>query len=99
MLPNLLEDLPLALRHNMWLLNDSAPAHISRRVCRFLNTHFPRRWVGRNGPIRWPARSPDLNPLDLYFWGHMKTLIYAQHANDEELTRRILDAANVIRAP
>ena len=28
-----------------------------------VSTAFPGRWIGRGGPVPWPARSPDLNPL------------------------------------
>lgn len=28
------------------------------------------------GPDTWPARSPDLNPLDFYFWGQLHQLFY-----------------------
>lgn len=98
LLPTLLEDIPLGIRHNMWFLHDGAPPHIGRRVRRFLDIRFPGRWIGRSGPRRWPARSPDLNPLDFYFWGHMKELVYAQQVNNvDELTQRIFDAANTIR--
>ena len=38
----------------------------SRRVL------YPNRWFGRGGPISWPARSPDMTPLDFYLWGHLK---------------------------
>uniref|UniRef100_A0A2H1V4P8 SFRICE_034143 n=1 Tax=Spodoptera frugiperda TaxID=7108 RepID=A0A2H1V4P8_SPOFR len=30
----------------------------------------------KRGPIPWPARSPDLTPMDFYLWGHMKSLVY-----------------------
>jgi hypothetical protein len=33
--------------------------------------------MGRCGPTAWPPRSPDLNPLDFYLWGHLKTLVNA----------------------
>ena len=33
--------------------------------------------MGRAGPIAWPPRSPDLNPLAFYLWGRLKTLVYA----------------------
>ncbi|KAJ8923944.1 hypothetical protein NQ315_006720 [Exocentrus adspersus] len=33
----------------------------------FLNDVFPGKWIGKRGPIEWPARSPDLSPLDFYF--------------------------------
>ena len=25
----------------------------------------------------WPARSPDLNPLDFHLWGHLKSIVHA----------------------
>ncbi|EZA51886.1 hypothetical protein X777_09189, partial [Ooceraea biroi] len=31
-----------------------------------LNESFPDRWIGRGGRISWPARSPDLTPLDFF---------------------------------
>jgi len=75
-LPGLLEDIPLMIRIQMYFLHDGAPPHYTRRVREFLNVFFPNRWLGRGGPIPWPPRSPDLTPLDYYFWGHMKTLVY-----------------------
>ena len=43
-----------------------------------LDHHFPRRWLGRRGPIEWPARSPDLTPPDFSLWGVIKDLVYAK---------------------
>jgi hypothetical protein len=36
----------------------------------FLNNlnHFGERRMGVHGAIRWPARSPDLNPLDFFIF-------------------------------
>lgn len=65
-LPGLLEDVPLHIRQNMWLLQDGAPAHFSLEVREFLNNTFPNRWVGRGEPVAWPPRSPDLNPCDFF---------------------------------
>jgi hypothetical protein len=47
-------------------------AHFSRQARAFLDATYPDRWIGRNGPIPWPARFTDLNPLD-FLWGHPKT--------------------------
>ena len=33
-------------------------------------------WIGRGGPIPWPPKSPDLNPLDFCVWGYAKGLVY-----------------------
>jgi hypothetical protein len=67
-------------------------------VREYLNRKYPNRWIGRNGPIRWPPRSPDLTPLDFYLWGHMKDLVYeVQIYTEDQLRERIADAANQIR--
>ncbi|GFX86254.1 uncharacterized protein TNCV_2561361 [Trichonephila clavipes] len=59
---------------------------------------FGQQWIGRGGPVRWPARSPDLSCLDFYFWGHMKSLVYDTPVdNAEELVARIAVAAGEIR--
>ncbi|CAK1601563.1 unnamed protein product [Parnassius mnemosyne] len=65
-LPTLLEDVPLQTRATMWYQNDGCPAHYARDVRAYLDDRFPGRWIGRLGPILWPPRSPDLNPLDFF---------------------------------
>ncbi|KAJ4430736.1 hypothetical protein ANN_19327 [Periplaneta americana] len=37
-----------------------------------VDAKFPNRWIGRSGPVRWPARSRNLTPLDFFFWGAVK---------------------------
>jgi hypothetical protein len=45
------------------------------------------------GPHHWPVRSPDLNPLDFFLWGHLKFLIYRRPINSEaDLRVRIQEA-------
>ena len=49
-------------------------------------------------PTTWPPRSPDLNPLDFYFWGHLKSLVYSTPINNvEDLRQRIIDCCNSIK--
>lgn len=94
----LLEEVPLNIRNNMWLMHDGAPPHFSRAVRDYLNHAFPDRWIGRGGPFRWPARSPDLTPLDFFLWGHLKQLVYNTPVNTrEELLNRIQMGCEVIR--
>ena len=71
-LPDVLDDVPLQLRVGMWFMHDGAPPHFSRVAYQYLTDHFPGKWIGRNGPVEWPLRSPDLNPIDFYLWGHVK---------------------------
>lgn len=66
-LPILLENLPLNVRQTMWFQHDGAPPHYSRAVRRHLNTEFPNKWIGRGGPVGWPARSPDLTKPDFFY--------------------------------
>jgi hypothetical protein len=42
-------------------------------------------WAGRGGPVSWPARSPDLNPLDFWLWEHLKTSVCLLPINDLEI--------------
>jgi len=61
--------------------------------------------MGRDGPIHWPARSPDLNVLDYFVWGHFKDLIkhrlkdlikHRRDGNEDEVREAILAAFNAI---
>lgn len=81
----------------MLLRNDGCLAHYARDVRNYLDETYHRRWIGRLGPILWPPRSPDLNPLDFYYWGCIKEKVYANPINDvEELRHRIYEAAQQI---
>ncbi|CAH1966861.1 unnamed protein product [Acanthoscelides obtectus] len=75
-LTNFLDELDLISRHHLHFQQDGAPAHNSRGTYHFLSTTFNDQWIGTNGPIQWPPRSPDLNPLDYFLWGYLKNQIY-----------------------
>lgn len=92
-LPPLLEVVPLAVRQRMMFQQDGAPPHFTRAVRQHLDQQYPDRWIGRGGPIEWPARSPDLTPLDYFLWGYIKEIVY-QHPlqHEEECRRRINEA-------
>lgn len=84
---------------NIWFQQDGAPAHFGREVVRFLNENFPNQWIGRRGEIEWPPRSPDLAPLDYFFWGCLKERVYKiQPRNLEELRNKIAEEAALIDA-
>lgn len=96
-LPTLLEDTSLELRRRMWYQQDGCPAHYERRVRGHLDNTYPARWIGRLGPILWPPRSPDLNPLDFFYWGCLKDKVYAKPIrSEEELRQRVFEAARTI---
>lgn len=94
-----LDELPLERLRRLWFMHDGAPAHSTREVTDWLNQHFPLQWIGRNGPVLWPARSPDFNSCDFFLWGYLKNLVYATPVNSlEDLTARLHNAAGIIRA-
>ncbi|KAK3878424.1 hypothetical protein Pcinc_017008 [Petrolisthes cinctipes] len=94
-LPCLLEDVLLKTRQRIIFQHDGAPAHYTNRVNEYLHQEFPGRWIDRGGPYPWPARSPDLTPLDFHHWGYMKSLVYKKKVNSrEELLQEIKEAAS-----
>ena len=45
--------------------HDGASAHYETRVRAWLDGKLEDRWMGRGGPIPWPARSISIGLLDL----------------------------------
>ena len=43
-------------------------------------------------PVPWPARSPDLTPLDFFMWGYLKNSVYKHRP-----FRNVQHLENVIR--
>lgn len=100
-LPPLLDGIPLETRRHIWFMHDGAPAHFSIVARTHLNQIYPNRWIGRGveeGNEPWPPGSPDINPLDFYLWGHLKSIVYKTPVeNPEVLRNRIIDAFEAIR--
>lgn len=98
-LPELVNEVPIFNGDRQIVFqNDGCPGHWRIIVRDYLNNVFPNAWIGRDGPIPWPPRSPDLTPLDFYIWGRAKELVYATEVNTrEELIRRIEEAFAMIR--
>lgn len=68
-------------RNNLIFQQDNAPAHTARTSREVLGEMFPRRYLGLGGLFPWPARSPDMNPLDFYLWSKMKNILYHNGGN------------------
>ena len=56
--------------------------------------------IGRGYGTPWPPRSPDLSPLDFYFWGTLKACVFHQFrpSNLNELKDRVMSEINNFRA-
>lgn len=52
-----------------WFQQDSAPPHTARETIALLHRLFEGRLIAKNAALEWPPNSPDLNPLDYWFWG------------------------------
>ncbi|KAK9506996.1 hypothetical protein O3M35_008833 [Rhynocoris fuscipes] len=64
------------------------PAQNARIVGEYLHVKFSRKWIGTIGPVSWPARFPDLTPLDYFLCGIVKDNVY----QSEDLKMRIVPA-------
>jgi hypothetical protein len=58
-LPDLLDDVSLQFLAHPCFQHDGAPVHYTRQAQQVLDRRYPYSWIGRGGPINWPARSPD----------------------------------------
>lgn len=76
---------------------DGAAPHYTNFVRAFLTATF-ESWIGRGSPtLKWPARSPDFNPLDYFCWSYVKHEVYStQPANMPELREKIRTAFETI---
>jgi hypothetical protein len=78
-----------------------APPNYGYEVRQWLSKNYPGRWIGcgREAPVSWPTRPPDLNPLDFKLWGYtfIKTKMCASTVDTmEELRRQIKKFASEI---
>ena len=95
--PEILENVDLQTRERMWIQLDGARPHYANVVRNYLNEHYNGRWIGRGGPIAWPARSPDLTSPDFYLWGFLKAVVYRQPPTTrEDMMERIRAACAAI---
>lgn len=97
-LPDLLDG--VLTRHQqeeLIFMHDGAGPHYSLIVREHLDKTY-QNWIGKGGNIAWPARSPDLNPLDFFYWGYCKDTIYRGNTveNVEDLRLRIQNFADAV---
>ena len=71
-LPQLMKDVPLHVRINMWMQHDCAPPHYALCSRQVMNEISDKKWIGRGGPEAWPPRSTDLTSQDYFLWGFVK---------------------------
>ncbi len=63
------------MENRLILQQDGAPPHYAAVVRQYLDQMFSGQSIRRRGAIEWPPGSPDLSPLDFFFWGHFQHLL------------------------
>lgn len=85
----------LPLPDKVWFMHDGCPAHNYGPATLYLRDAFAGNVIGTHEPLAWPARSPDLNPMDSFLWGHTTSVVHnhaAPFPNAAALRDRIQDA-------
>ncbi|KAJ4441112.1 hypothetical protein ANN_10962 [Periplaneta americana] len=54
----------------------------STHFAHVVNEQFPNRWIGWDGPLRWPAWSPEITLLDFFLWSAVKGRVYQEAPNN-----------------
>lgn len=81
-LPEIRSKLPASMRFNsFWWQQDGASVHCTLSVMDYLASEFGTRVIARKALHEWPARSPDLSPLDYGFWSLMRKKVTDAHPN------------------
>lgn len=71
-----IDEISLQIRQYLHFQHDGAPIHSTIPVTTWLNQTFGNKWIGRKSLNSFPARSPDLTPMDFFFWGYLKNKVY-----------------------
>ena len=65
-------------------------ATLQHNVCHFLRSKFGDRIISRDMQHHWPPYSPDLSPLDYYFWSQCTQYVKKEKPkNICDLRRRV----------
>ena len=84
---------PRGTLNGMTWHQDGAKVHRTRKVLSYFDGQFGPRMLAMD-TIQghdWPARSPDLNPLDFFCWGFLKSKVFSPKPQTmRELKARII---------
>ncbi|CAI9724990.1 transposable element Tc3 transposase [Octopus vulgaris] len=78
-------------------MQDDAPAHFAPAIKDFLvNTFTGERVISPGCSNEWPPRSPDIIPVDYWFWGCLKSKIFHNNCPTTlfEMKCKIIEACN-----
>ena len=75
----------LVKRDDWVFVKDSAPSHGSNLVQDFLENTLKPRFVKF---VELPPSSPDVNPLDYFFWDLVKKKVYQDRPGEHSLKKK-----------
>lgn len=75
---------------DQWFQQDGATAHTSLRAREWLTNQFGNKIISHHMEFPWPARSPDLSPLDYFLWGYVKENVFKRQPADIEILKEIV---------
>ena len=81
----------VAGRRGWWWQQDGASVHCTEPVLDFLNEKFRGRVISRRAEHAWPPYSPDLNPLDFFFWGYAMAEVWRQKPKSIEELKQVVE--------
>lgn len=84
------------IHSDIWFQQDGATAHTSSKARAWLKSRFGNKVISHLTDFPWPARSPDLSPLDFFLWGYLKENVFRTKPNNidtlKEAIREILSS-------
>ena len=80
----------VARKHLTWQ-QDGATSHTTEEVRDWLESKFGERTISRKMDRPWPARSPDLSPLDYFLWGAADQ--YIRETNPQTIEELMIDVS------
>lgn len=86
------------VRESFWWQQDGAGVHCSPQPLQYLHSIFTEdRILSRRSRRAWPARSPDLNPLDYSFWSLLrKEVSEVNPTNIREIKKALYDGCMLL---
>ena len=98
-LPALKAKLTLDQLRRSWYQQDGARVHTATESMNSLSHVFGAKIISLQADVKWPACSPDMSPLDYWFWSFMKLSIEAnQPGTIDELRVKIAESCADISA-
>ena len=62
---------------DIWFQQDGTTAHTSVIARDWLKSRFGNKGISHLTDFPWPARSPDLSPLDFFLWSYVKEKVFS----------------------